>query len=136
MKDAMTLMGGCSLCVLSTVDSNGASESALVGFSVFNDQDLTIGTDRNSRKFKNILVNSRVSVVIGWEDKSVQYEGVARELVGQELEDRQKEHFIKNPGSAKYKDEPGEVYVSISPTWIRFTDGTVDPWRVEERQFS
>lgn len=136
MKDAAVLMRDCNLCVLSTVDANGASESALVGFSVFNEVELTIGTNRNSRKFKNITQNPRVSLVIGWEKKTVQYEGTARELTGQELQDRQKEHLVKNPGAEKYRDEPGQVYISISPTWIRFTDATVLPWRVEERKFS
>ena len=52
-------------CVVSTVDSQGKPESALVAFSENDVLELIFGTAANSRKYKNLLQNPAISVVNG-----------------------------------------------------------------------
>ena len=121
------------LCVISTIDDKGNPGSAVVGFSENDSLELMIGTDSESRKYHNILKRPKVSVVVGWDDGiTVQYEGEARLLEGDELSEYQKNHFAKMPDAEKYKDLPTEVYFAISPKWIRYTDCTKEPWEVKE----
>jgi general stress protein 26 len=83
-----------------------------------------IGTFNKSRKFHNIQHNSNVSLVFGFDGKrALQYEGSARLVEGQELEERLTHHFVKHPGAAAYKDNPGNVYLVIEPSWIRLVEG-------------
>jgi general stress protein 26 len=113
-------------CVIATIGENGP-EAATVGFSEAPELELTIGTLNDSRKYQNIKRNPHVAVVVGFSGEvTVQYEGIVRELAGDELLERQKLHFRKIPGVEHYKDEPGQVYFSISPAWIRITDYTQD----------
>ena len=123
-------------CVLSTVGPDGAPQSATVGFSENAAAELMIGTFDASRKYQNLLRDQRVSVVVGVSGSTtVQYEGLARQLTGEELTSRQRAHFDKIPQVEKYKDEPGEVYFSITPKWIRYTNFFVKPWEIREVRF-
>ena len=124
------------LCVLSTVNEKGNPESAVVGFSENDKLELMIATSNQSRKYKNMIGHSAVSVVVGW-DKwiTVQYEGVVRLLSDDELIEYQKNHFAKLPMTEKYKENPDEVYIAITPTYIRYTDCNKDPWDVTELSF-
>jgi nitroimidazol reductase NimA-like FMN-containing flavoprotein (pyridoxamine 5'-phosphate oxidase superfamily) len=123
-------------CVLSTIGQDGRPQAAVVSYSVNDLAEFTFGTEDFTRKYRNLLRDSRVAVVVGFEDTmSVQYEGAARQLAGEELAARQKEHFAKLPEQEKNKDKPGEQYFSISPTWMRLTDTSVEPWDVHEVRF-
>lgn len=124
MKDeALALLSKEELCVISTVSLENKSESAVVAFSENKKFEIVIGTSKRSRKFKNIQSNPYVSLVFGPRDKkAVQYEGVARELHGQELIVRKKLHFQKQPGSAKYDSDPTQTYILIEPKWMRLVE--------------
>lgn len=94
------------------------------------------GTKDSSRKYRNLLRNPRVSVIIGWDHAgTVQYEGVARRLEGDEIDTFTEYHFDKHPNSRKYKDQPGEVYFLIEPRWLRFTEVAYEPWKITEMTF-
>lgn len=124
------------ICVLSTVDGQNNSQSAVVGFSINDDFELTVGTSNESGKFKNIQGNPNVSIVIGWDEWiTVQYQGIARVLGGEELIKYQKEHFARVPDAEKYKDLPTERYIAIKPKWLRYTDCNQEPWLTEEVPF-
>jgi len=95
-----------------------------------------IGTSSGNRKLQNILQNPKVSVVIGWDDwVTVQYEGSARVLAGEELARYQKTHFAKLPSAEKYSVQPDERYIAIRPHWLRYTDCNQEPWAVTELHF-
>lgn len=109
-------------CIVSTVNANGSPESAFVAFSENNKLELMIGTSKKSRKFKNILANPNVAVVIGSDGKStLQYEGIVRIAQSEELEDRLVAHHKKQPGAKKYQSDPSEVYLLVLPKWLRLT---------------
>ncbi len=130
----LNFIHGYDLCVLSTTNSEGNSESALVGFSENDTFELLIGTTTSSRKYTNIKTNANVSVVIGWnEGICVQYEGTARILEkGEELDFYLQNHFAKLPGAKKYKDNPEQCYILIKPRWLRYTDTNTSPRLVTE----
>lgn len=120
------------LCVISSLDSSGQPQSAVVGYSEDGDGNLVIGTSKFSRKYQNIVSDPRVSVVIGWDDRqTIQYEGTARELVGDERQKYQALHIAKHPRNERFKDDPNEAYILVTPTWVRLTNADVDPWDIE-----
>jgi general stress protein 26 len=120
-------------CVIATVNNNGKPEAATVGFSQNNKLQLVVGTNMKTRKFKNIKQNPSVAIVVGFEGEvTLQYEGTASLIPNDEQEARLKPHFEKLPGVEKFKDEPGQVYFLIEPTWIRYTDYSIHPEQVEE----
>jgi general stress protein 26 len=104
--------------VVSTVSPEGHPEAATVGFSETEDLEIIFGTNRSSRKYRNIQHNPRVAVVIGFSgDITVQYEGVARELAEPELSQRLEAHFVKVPSARNYQ-APDQTYFVIDPAWI------------------
>lgn len=110
-------------CVMATVDENGRPQAATVGFSETPQLGLTIGTSKGSRKYQNILRDPHVAVVVGFEgNTTVQYQGTARELNGEELLIRLKLHFQKIPDAQHFQEDPDQVYLAIDPTWVRYTD--------------
>ncbi len=121
--DAFNFLKNKSLCVLSTVNAKGSPESAYVGFSVNKDLEVMIGTSKKSRKAQNVIKNPKVSLVF-WEEgkQTLQYEGRARVLAGEELEKKKRVHFQRTPGAKKYEKNPDNIYIVVEPDWIRLTE--------------
>jgi pyridoxine/pyridoxamine 5'-phosphate oxidase len=123
------------LMVISTLNSHNMPESAVVGFGETESFELIFGTDINTRKAQNILANGNVSVVIGWDGAgTIQYEGVARKLEGEEVNKYSAIYFEKVPKSRRHKDIAGETYFLIEPKWLRYTEVAIEPWRITEIQ--
>lgn len=114
------------LAVLSTISLSGFPEAAVVGISEMDDFSLIFGTFNTYRKYKNLKNNSKVAVVMGWSDVTVQYEGVAEEIFGNEKESAKRIHLKKIPTSVKFADLPQQCYFKIKPLWIRYTDYSND----------
>lgn len=111
------------LGVVSTIGSeNGNPQSALVAFTQTPDLHLIFGTADITRKFKNLLKNQAVSFVIGWEQTTVQYEGVAHILEGAEAKTGRDMIVAKNPLSKKFAFHDNQKFIKVTPTWIRFSD--------------
>lgn len=124
------------LMVISTLNSKGVSESAVVGFGQTENFELIFGTDINTRKARNIETNGSVSVVIGWDKAgTVQYEGLARKLDGEEANIYSEIYFEKVPKSRRHKDTQGETYFVVTPKWLRYTEVSTVPWKVTEITF-
>ncbi len=120
------------LGVISTVDHNSRPESAFVGYSVGAGFEVIVGTSKFSRKAKNILSNDSVALVVADETGEVQYEGRASQIEKSEYEALiEKGRFKQLEGSAKYRNDPDQVWLKIQPTWIRFIEHG-EPDRVEE----
>jgi nitroimidazol reductase NimA-like FMN-containing flavoprotein (pyridoxamine 5'-phosphate oxidase superfamily) len=113
-------------------------ESAVVEYANDNCV-LVFDTDSSSRKYKNIVRNPNVSVVVGWdndvEEETLQYEGKCTVLEGEELTHYKKVYFAKNPGAQKWENEPDTAYLKVEPVWVRHTDLKVFPWKISELQF-
>ena len=124
------------LATLSTVNKEGKPEAAVVGFGQTKELEIIFGTDNASRKYKNIQSNSAVALVIGWNDsRTVQYEGVAKELAADDTQLIRDNYWSKSPDAERYHDYPGERYFIVRPTRIRYTDLKKEPWQVIELTF-
>ncbi len=110
--------------VISTCGTNGQPEAALIGFGETDNFELIFGTYTTSRKYKNLKENNKVAFVIGWDEDfiTVQYEGVAKEVFGQEQEKYVSLYHKKVPGAIKFKSLPHQSYWKVEPLWIRYSD--------------
>lgn len=108
--------------VISTIGID-KPEAALMGFAVSKDLGLIFGTLTTTRKFENIQKNPNVAIVFSNDEKiTVQYEGVATVLEGDELEEYKNIYFQKKPDAKRFETDPSQVYLKVQPTWIRYTN--------------
>ena len=122
--------------VVSTVTPNNMPQAAVVEFGETNDLEIIFDTLSDSRKYKNIQTNNNVAFAIGWdEDITVQYEGKAFELNGEELTKYKVIFFKKLPHARKWEKVKGIKFFKIVPNWIRYSDLRKHPWDVFEIRF-
>jgi uncharacterized pyridoxamine 5'-phosphate oxidase family protein len=123
--------------VLSTVSKDNNPQSACVGIAVTPDLKLVFDTTNDSRKFKNLENNSKISFVIGWENgQTIQYEGTAINFDKNEYPELLKNYFDKFPDGLDRRDNwNNATYFVIEPTWIRFSDFNTNPPKIEEMNF-
>jgi nitroimidazol reductase NimA-like FMN-containing flavoprotein (pyridoxamine 5'-phosphate oxidase superfamily) len=122
---------------IGTCGPDGRPQIANVAFSENDDLELMIGTSETSRKAANIGREPRVAFEATDLERryTVQFEGAARRLTSEEFETRADRHFKKLPSSLPYKDIKGQMYFVLEPSWVRFSDCSVDPWVVTEVEF-
>ncbi|HUD11545.1 MAG TPA: pyridoxamine 5'-phosphate oxidase family protein [Candidatus Saccharimonadia bacterium] len=125
-----------SIAVISTIDGRGLPQSAVVGFGETEELELIFATYNSTPKYENLKRRKQVAFVIGWDDGvTVQYEGIARELRGEEARTYSNMYYAKNQGAQKYQRMPENRYFLVSPVWLRYTDVDVDPWDIAELEF-
>lgn len=127
------------LCMMASSSPDGKPECAVMGYALLDNLSLILCTDNTSRKWKNLLSNPHVALVFGWsfEELNVQYEGTA-ELIesGEEFDKAKETYFAVHPEALEFKDLPETVYLKITPVWIRLSDYSVTPPRIEEFNLS
>ena len=64
--------------------------------------------------------------------RTVQYEGVADEPDGAELQGLKRLYFARFPDGRERQSWAGLIYVRVQPTWIRFSDFNRVPPEVTE----
>jgi len=122
-----------NLGVISTADLNARPEAAVVEFGETNKLELIFDAFNQSKKCRNIEENNKVAFVIGWDENiTVQYEGEASELKGDELKTYKERYFEKNPRAKKWEGRKGISYFKIVPHWIRYSDLNKNPWEIFE----
>jgi pyridoxine/pyridoxamine 5'-phosphate oxidase len=122
--------------VLATVSPGHAPEAALVGIAVTPALELIFDAIETTRKIQNLRRNPYIAFVVGWsgDERTVQYEGIADEPKGAELE-RAKETYCAAWPTAPERDMwPGHIYVRVRPKWLRFSSYKL-PYKVEEMTF-
>jgi pyridoxine/pyridoxamine 5'-phosphate oxidase len=121
------------LMMLSTVNTDGKPQAAVVEFGELDNLSLIFDTLTSSRKHNNLQHFNEVAVVIGWDDNiTVQIEGSAHELNGPELEQAKRAYFAKNSRARKWENRDNIAYFLIRPSWIRYSDLNQNPWYVKE----
>lgn len=86
-QDLFEFISKSRLGVLSSIAADGTPQSALVGIAVSAELEILFDTVKSSRKYSNLTTKPAASFVIGWEGEiTVQYEGVAEEPAGADLE--------------------------------------------------
>jgi uncharacterized pyridoxamine 5'-phosphate oxidase family protein len=111
------------LGVVATISPNGDPQSSVVGIAVTDQLEILFDTLSTTRKCKNLRRHPKISVVVGWDQEiTVQYEGIADEPTGAELERLKKLYFVVYPECMEHQSWDGITYFRIRPTWIRYSD--------------
>lgn len=134
VKEVFQFMKTERLAVLATVAENGGPEAALMGFAVTPDLEIIFDTVKTSRKYPNLKKNPRVAWVIGCTtETTVQYEGVAEELLGDALAKYKKTYFAAFPDGPARESWPGITYFVVRPKWVRYCDYDPSRRRIVEK---
>jgi hypothetical protein len=122
--------------VQASVSALGAPQAALVGVVVSDTFEVFFDTLAGSRKTINLRQNSAAALVIGiaasGSERTVQLEGVADEPMGTELERLLELYFARFPDGRERQRWSGITYWRVSPTWLRYSDFSVDPPEILE----
>ncbi len=124
-----------SLGVQASVSAEGRPQAAAVGFVVTDAFDLFFDTTEATRKTANLRENAHVAFVVGGlgdGERTVQYEGIADEPTGHELDELKVLYFSRFPDGSQRASWPGITYFRVRPLWIRFSDFGCNPPDVTE----
>lgn len=125
--------------VQASVSLSPTPQAAVVGFVVTDEFELFFDTLGSSRKAANLRRNPAIAFVIGGpgagEERTVQYEGVADEPAGPDLDRLKERYFVKFPDGRERQKWPGIAYFRVDPRWVRFSDFTVVPPQIVEFTF-
>ena len=126
-NELLDYLGSHRLGVLGTIAPSGVPQGALVGYAVTPDLELLFDTLQTTRKYQNMMANPRVSFTIGntaghGDERTVQYEGIAEELSGEQLARLQPVYFATWPDCIAHKQWPHITWFVIRPHWIRYSD--------------
>jgi pyridoxamine 5'-phosphate oxidase-like protein len=108
--------------VQASVSPSVAPQAAVVGVVVTDRFELLFDTIDVTRKVHNLRHNSKVAFVMWTGERTVQYEGVADEPQGRELERLKELYFARFPDGRDRQEWPGLTYVRARPVWIRYSD--------------
>ena len=124
--DILEFMQSHSLAVQASVSASHSPQAAVVGFIVTDDFDMFFDTLDSTRKVSHLRQNSRIALVIGGlsdgDERTVQYEGIADEPKGLELERLKERYFVRFPAGRDRLTWPGLTYVRTRPRWLRFSN--------------
>ena len=114
------------LAVQTSVSPTVAPQAAVVGIVVNEQFEVFFDTLETTRKIHNLRRNPKIAFVIGGltkgVERSVQYEGIADEPAGTELERLKELYFASFPDGRDRQRWPGLVYVRARPNWLRYSD--------------
>jgi hypothetical protein len=124
------------LAVQASCGPNTTAQAALVGIAVTDAFELVFDTLSTTRKVSNLRARPRVAFVIGgWgpgDERTVQYEGIADEPTGLELERIKAVYFAVWADGPSRASWPGLTYLRVRPTWIRYSDFNGAPPVIQE----
>jgi uncharacterized protein YhbP (UPF0306 family) len=138
-KQILEFMRGHNLAVQASVSAAMSPQAAVVGFVVTDDFELFFDSVDTTRKIVNLRQNARIAFVIGGtkdgDEQTVQYEGIADEPTGSELETLKAQYLVRFPDGRDRQAWPGLVYVRARPRWLRFSDFGETPPEIVEITF-
>jgi hypothetical protein len=106
-------------------------ESRVAGLSLSAPKRTRTSTRESPDKALNLRQNPQIAFVIGGttvgDERTVQYEGIADEPAGAELERLKELYFESFPDGRERDSWPGITYIRTKPTWVRYTDFNQDP---------
>ncbi len=132
-------------CVLSTINTGGKPESAIMGYAARDDLSLVLSTDTTSRKYQNLKRSQLISIVFGFgsrepmdENITIQYEGTAKIVEKSNMIEFTKCAMLylkRIPGFAEFEKLPTTVMVNVNPVWIRWSVFSKNPPEIIETTF-
>jgi len=122
--------------VQTSVSPAGSPQAAVVGIAVTDAFEIVFDTVASSRKAANLRANASIAFVIGGtrdgDERTVQYEGIADEPSGEDLDRLCAVYYAKFPDGRDRRAWPGLIYVRVTPTWIRYSDFGANPPEIVE----
>jgi len=122
--------------VQASVTAHGAPQAAIIGVVVTDRFEVFFDTLAGSRKAVNLRHNSGAALVIGPaaadSERTVQLEGVADEPSGVDLERLLELYFSRFPDGRERQTWPAISYWRVRPTWLRYSDYSVEPPEIIE----
>ena len=122
--------------VVASVSSSGRAQAAVVGIAVSDRFEIVFDALGSSRKVPNLRANAAAAFVIGGtrdgDERTVQYEGVADEPTGAELERLLDVYYARFPDGRERRSWPDLTYVRVRPIWIRYSDFGAQPPEIVE----
>jgi hypothetical protein len=113
-----------------------AVQAAIVGIAVTDSLEIVFDTLATTRKARNLRASPRAAFVIGgWaagDERTVQYEGIADEPTGTELDRVKTAYFAAWPDGLARASWPGLIYIRVRPTWMRYSDFNQNPPLIAE----
>lgn len=135
-KELLEFMRTQRFAVEASRAPGGGVQAALVGIAVTDALEIVFDTLGATRKAENLRASPRAAFVLGgWDgsdERTVQFEGIADEPVGPELERIKIAYFAAWPDGRSRVSWPGLTYFRVRPTWIRFSDFNAEPPRIVE----
>jgi hypothetical protein len=124
------------LAAEASVSGCSGAQAAVVGFAISDAFEIIFDTLDSTRKVANLRHNPKLALVIGGftpgDERTAQYEGLADEPAGAELERLTEVYYHVYPDGRARRTWPGLIYVRVRPTWIRYSDYNVDPPEIVE----
>jgi general stress protein 26 len=124
------------LAAEASVSGSSSAQAAVVGFGISDTFEIVFDTLASTRKVANLRRNPKLAFVIGGftagDERTVQYEGVADEPAGAELERLVEVYYRAYPDGRDRRNWPGLIYIRVRPTWIRYSDYNVSPAQIVE----
>ena len=125
-----------TLAVQASVSASNGPQAAVVGFAITDQFEIIFDTLESTRKVQNLRRNPKIAFVIGGlvkgDERTVQYEGIADEPKGSELERLKQVYYVAFPDGPSRLSWPGLTYIRVRPTWIRYSDYNIDPPEIVE----
>jgi hypothetical protein len=122
--------------VVSSLSRDKNPQSALVGIATTPELEIVFDTVKSSRKYPNLNEHPSCSFVVGWGgEQTVQFEGIAIEPKGAQLERYQQAYFAVWADGPARMSWPGITYFVVQPRWIRYSDFDQAPPVIEEITF-
>jgi uncharacterized protein YhbP (UPF0306 family) len=130
-QELLAMMRAHRYATQASVASTASPQAAVAGVVVSDNFELFFDTLDTTRKMRNLRQNPKIAFVIGGtvegDERTVQYEGLADEPKGSELERLKTIYFNRFPDGPARQTWPGLVYVRARPSWIRYSDFNVEP---------
>ena len=134
--ELMAVIRGNRYAIEATVTRTGAPQAAVIGIAVTDAFEIVFDTLGGSRKAQNLRVNRRVALVLGnshdGDERTIQYEGLADEPTGAELQRLKGIYFGVFPDGREREKWPGMTYFRVTPVWIRYSNYNVNPPEIVE----
>ncbi len=135
-EDLLRFLKEHRLAVEASVSASLAAQAAVVGFAISDEFEIIFDTLDSTRKVPNLRQNPRLAFVVGGllpgDERTAQYEGIADEPTGTELERLTEIYYGVYPEGRTRRSLPGLIYIRVRPTWIRYSDYNVDPPQIVE----
>jgi uncharacterized protein YhbP (UPF0306 family) len=138
-EDVLGFMRGQMYAVQASVSGSARPQAAVVGIIVTDAFELFFDTVDTTRKVANLRQNAAIAFVIGSlaeaATRTVQYEGVADEPNGGDLDRLKAQYFRRFPDGRSRERWPGILYVRVRPRWVRSSDFSATPPEIVEFTF-